>query len=98
VTGAVFEWLDVRREIEAVARQGLGETVLLHGGDNLDAFAVCHLGAGTEAGSATCYVKVAAARPRADAADHFDWLLEACEQLAAAHHATAQVAGVNATG
>ena len=46
-------------EIQSVKDQNLGETVLLWGGDSLDAFAICHCGEGTEAGQKTCYVKCA---------------------------------------
>jgi GNAT superfamily N-acetyltransferase len=96
LTHAVFPGLDVSREIEAVESQRLGDTVLVHEGDALAAFAVCHLGAGSEAGSGAAYVKFGAARPGADAARHFDHLLESCEELAASRGADRLVAGVNA--
>ena len=50
LTDAVFSGLDVRREIEAVAAQGLGDTVLLYREAQLVGVAVCHCGAGSEAG------------------------------------------------
>ena len=63
LTDSVHEGLDVREEIESVASQALGDTVLLWepGGSRLAALAVCHIGPGAEAGSGTCYVKFAAA-------------------------------------
>jgi len=95
LTGAVFDGLDVSREIDAVLDQGLGETVLVEGSSGLQAVAVCHLGPGTEAGSGMCYVKFAAARPGPDAARSFDHLLEACHDLAASSGASTVQAGVN---
>ncbi len=96
VTGSVFDGLDLRSEIEAVATQGLGDTVLLRDDDGrLTGFAVCHIGPGSEAGSGTCYVKFAAVRTGRDAGEHFGRLLEACETLAAARGAAKVVAGVN---
>jgi hypothetical protein len=55
-------------EIKSVAAQNLGETVLLHDGLALAAFAVCHRNAGSEAGSGTLCIKFAAARSGEDAA------------------------------
>lgn len=95
VTDAIFEGLDVSREIVAVADQGLGDTVLIWGGDSLEAFAVCHCGAGTEAGAKQCYVKFAAARPGAGAGKSFEHLLDACQALAAERGAELMEAGVN---
>lgn len=57
LTHAIHDGLDLEREIRAVATQQLGETVLVWDGDRLGAFAVCHLGADTEAGAGGCYVK-----------------------------------------
>jgi GNAT superfamily N-acetyltransferase len=95
VTDAILDGLDVEREIRAVQDQALGDT-LLHSIDGaLRGFAVCHAGAGTEAGSGVCYVKFAAVRPGPDAAADFDHVLDACERYAAARGATQLVAGVN---
>jgi GNAT superfamily N-acetyltransferase len=95
LTGAILEGLDVRWEIEAVAAQELGDTVLLWEGDALAGLAVCHAGAGTEAGSGSCYVKFGAVRPGADAASRFEALLAACEVFAAGRGAGRRVAGCN---
>ena len=83
LTGAVHEGLSLEREITAAQAQGLGDTVLLEGaGSGLDGLAVCHCGAGSEAGEDVCFVKFGAVRPGPDAADRFERLLDACEQLA----------------
>jgi GNAT superfamily N-acetyltransferase len=95
LTGAIFDGLDVSREIVATADQGLGDTVLIWGGDSLEAFAVCHCGAGTEAGDKRCYVKFGAARPGARAGKSFDHLLDACQSLAAERGLDHVEAGVN---
>lgn len=84
LTGAILDGLDVRREIEAVADQGLGDTVLVPDpAGGLAGFAVCHAGAGTEAGSGRCYVKFAAVRPGDGAAERLDRLVGAYEAYAA---------------
>ena len=96
LTDAVFRGLDLEREIVAVAAQRIGDTLLLPGDAGLDGVAVCHCGTGSEAGSDTCYVKVAAVRPGAGAADRFERLLDACEGFAADSGSERLVAGVNA--
>jgi len=91
LTGAIYEGLDVRREINAVADQQLGDTVLVWDNDRLAAFAICHGGANTEAGAGTAYLKFGAARSAAA----FEVLLSACEEFARARHLTRLEAGVN---
>ena len=61
----------------------------------LDGVAVCHCGAGSEAGSDTCYVKFAAARPGEGAAARFEALLDAGEAYAAESGPNRLVAGVD---
>jgi GNAT superfamily N-acetyltransferase len=95
LTDAVYRGLDLEREIAAVATQRIGDTLVLPGDDELDGVAVCQCGAGTEAGSDTCYVKVAAVRPGAGAADRFERLLDACEGFAAVSGFERLVAGVD---
>jgi hypothetical protein len=63
LTDAVFDGLDVTREICAVADQALGDTVLLWEDSTLVGVAICHCGPGSEAGGGTCYVKFGAVRP-----------------------------------
>lgn len=95
VTSAIYDGLDVSGEVHAVASQNLGDTVLLQDDSGLAGFAVCHYGAGTEAGSGACYVKFGAVRPGANAAQNFDRLLGACEALAAAEGMQVLIAGAN---
>jgi predicted N-acetyltransferase YhbS len=95
LTDRVFPGLDLAREVVAVATQRVGDTVLVRREGALDAMAVCHRGAGTEAGSDTCYVKFAAVRPGAGAAARFERLLDACEAYAAESGLGRVVAGVD---
>jgi predicted N-acetyltransferase YhbS len=95
LSDSILGGLDLAVEIRGVQSQGIGETVLLDGGDRLDGFAVCHVGAGSEAGGGNCYVKFGAARPGAGAAEAFERLMDACEALATARGLSQIVAGVN---
>jgi len=95
LTDAVLPGLDVRREIESVDGQKIGDTLLLGAGNRLSGLAVCHIGKGSEAGSGTTYVKFAAVCPGPDAPRNFTKLLEACEGLAAVRQARVVVGGVN---
>ncbi|HZI37464.1 MAG TPA: GNAT family N-acetyltransferase, partial [Acidimicrobiia bacterium] len=96
VTDATYPGLDVGREIEATSTQKLGDTVLVFGdAGGVDAFAVCHTGAGSEAGTGTCFVKFGAALPGPGADQRFARLIEACEAFAARQGAQAVVAGVH---
>lgn len=94
LAGAIYDGLDVSHEILATDAQHLGDTVLLRDDSELDGFAVCHCGAG-EAGSGTCFIKFAAARPGAAAPERFERLLDACDTLAAERGLARIVAGVN---
>jgi len=96
LTDAVYPGLDLSREIEAVREQRLGETVLIDDTAGLQAIAICHIGAGTEAGGGACYVKFAAVRPGPQAKRDFDLLIDACHALAAERGASVLVAGANA--
>jgi GNAT superfamily N-acetyltransferase len=95
LTGAIYEGLNVEREIRAVAEQKLGETVMIWDSSRLAGFAVCHCGAGSEAGSGALYVKFGAARPGLAGEQNFNRLLEACEAFAASRGLEKLVAGVN---
>lgn len=95
ITNAVFEGLDVTREIKVVFGQKRGDTVLVRDGAGLVAFAVCHCGAGTEAGSDACYVKFGAALPGPKGKEYFARLLDACISFAARKGASRLIAGVN---
>ena len=96
LTDGVYPGLDLSREIEAVRAQRLGDTVLIDDGAGLQGVAICHVGAGTEAGGGTCYVKFGAVRPGPDAERLFGLLIDACHELAADRGATTLVAGANA--
>ena len=95
VTGAIYDGLDVSGEIRAVASENRGDSVLLQDNSGLAGLAVCHCGAGTEAGSGACYVKFGAIRPGPDAGRNFERLLDACEALAAAEGMQVLIAGAN---
>lgn len=95
LTDAVFEGLDLRREVAAVDTQGLGDTVLVPGDSGFDAVALCHCGPGSEAGDDICLIKFGAARPGPGAAARFERLLDACERLAAERGLGRLDAGMN---
>jgi N-acetylglutamate synthase-like GNAT family acetyltransferase len=96
LTDHVFPGLDIRREIVAADELGLGDTVLVRDEEGaLAGMAVCHCGAGSEAGSDTCYVKFGAVRPGEGAGGRFERLLDACEAFAADSGLSRLVAGVS---
>jgi predicted N-acetyltransferase YhbS len=92
LTDSIYKGLDLEREIMAVRKQKLGDTVLVWGHDALIGLAVCHCGSGTEAGPDQCYIKFAAASKEENA---FDRLLNACEELAQMNRMSHVFAGVN---
>jgi GNAT superfamily N-acetyltransferase len=95
LTDTIYPGLDVRSEIQAVAAQNLGDTVLMHDHGRLVAFGVCHLGKGSEAGSDAGYIKFAAVRSDPNAVHSFHRLIAACEALTSASGITQLMAGVN---
>jgi len=95
LTGKILPGLDVGGEIRTIAAQRLGETVLVYDGAGLAGFAACHIGAGSEAGTGTTFVKFGAARPGSDAPKLFGHLLEACEAVASETACREILAGVN---
>jgi GNAT superfamily N-acetyltransferase len=95
LTGAIFDGLDVSLEIRSVAAQQLGDTLLLWDRDALEGFAVCHAGAGTEAGANHCYIKFAAVRPGPGGEATLNRLLGACEAFAAARGLQRLMGGMN---
>ena len=95
LTASAYEGLDLEREIHAVGRQGLGEVLLLDDSSGLAGMAICHLGAGTEAGSRGCYIKFGLVRPGRGAEVRFSALLDLCEALAADQGADHVELGVN---
>jgi len=95
LTGAVYDGFDVTTEMRSVQAQRLGDTVLLRDGDRVAGLAVCHCGAGSEAGSGACFVKIGAVAPGAEAGERFEQLLDACSAFAAARGLGSVVAGVD---
>jgi GNAT superfamily N-acetyltransferase len=95
LTDAVYDGLDLTCEIEAVHAQQFGDTVLLLDGSQVSGFAVCHCGAGTEAGAGVCFIKFGAVRPGTPAGQRFTELLSACEEFAASRGMTSLGGGVN---
>jgi len=94
LTDGLYPGLDLADDIESVHRLGLGDTVLV-ADDRIAGLAVCHVGAGTEAGSDTCYVKFGAVRGGAGAEERFGALLDAVEAFAASQPVANVSAGVN---
>ena len=95
LTNAIYAGLDLTQEIVAVQAQNLGDTVLLWDQTALAGFAICHCGAGSEAGSEVCYVKFGAVRSGAQAGEEFEQLLDRCEAFGATQKMLRLVAGVN---
>jgi N-acetylglutamate synthase-like GNAT family acetyltransferase len=95
LTGTVFPGLDLEIELQSVLKQGLGDAIVLETNGELDGMAVCHCGAGSEAGSGVCYVKFGAVRPGPGARARFELLLDACEAFAAESGAERLLAGVS---
>ncbi len=93
LTDSVFSGLDVTGEILSVGEQETGETVLVREGSRVAGLAVCHTGAGSEAGSGRASVKFAAVRPGAGGAAWLRRLLQGVEAWAASERAPVVVAG-----
>ena len=92
----LYDGLDLTKEILAVATQKTGDTVLLWDGSQLEGFAICHMGAGSEAGTGVCLIKFGAARSGPKAAASFERLLDACEALAVSYRVDRLTGGANA--
>lgn len=95
LTDALYPGLDLEQEIRAVDLQALGDTILLDDEGGICGFAVCHAGAGSEAGPGACYLKFATVRHGEGTPQRFERLLDACEGYAAARGLTRLLAGVN---
>ncbi|MEW6271809.1 MAG: GNAT family N-acetyltransferase [Thermodesulfobacteriota bacterium] len=94
IAGELQRGLDPSDEIEATSRLGLGDTVLVRDGGRVQAFALCHCGAGTEAGGGACFVKLAMVRPGAGEAA-LARLLDGCAALAVRRSLSVLLAGVS---
>jgi hypothetical protein len=95
LTNSIYEGLDLEREICAVDKQHLGDTVLTWDGSRLAGFAVCHAGPGTEAGSGKCYIKFAAVRSGPYSTLEFRRLLAASGEFGASCGTKLLTAGMN---
>lgn len=96
---SIYAGLDLTIEIESVANQKLGDTILLTDNKNgkLIGLAICHRGAHTEAGNGNCYVKFGTAVENGEfsASENFERLLESCELFAASQGLSKLTVGVN---
>ena len=106
LTNSIYEGLNLGTEICSVKKQNLGDTILLwrqegHNSNyndedsSLIGLAVCHCGAGSEAGGSTCYIKFGAVKPGPGARRDFENLLKVCETFAVKYGMTRLAAGVN---
>lgn len=95
IAGAVYEGMDLTREIRSIYEHDFGDTILLRQGGALTGFACCHQGAGSEAGSPQTLVKFAAVLPGAGTRQAFRSLVAACESFAARRGTARLVAGTN---
>ncbi|MGD1703785.1 hypothetical protein [Dapis sp. BLCC M229] len=75
--------------------QRLGDTLFIGKNGNLEGFAVCHYGAGTEAGSDTCYIKFGAVNSGKKGSERFAQLLNECEIFSNIIGMSKLIAGVN---
>jgi hypothetical protein len=96
LTDAIHPGLNLGVEIDAIEKQGLGDTVLIDDVSGPTGLDVCHIGAGTEAGGGNCYIKFGGVRPGTRADHDFRRLLQACQSLASDRGARVLVAGMNA--
>jgi GNAT superfamily N-acetyltransferase len=90
----IYAGLDLAKEIRSVDMQKLGDTIFLERPQQeVVAFAISHVGAGTEAGSGNCYLKFGAVK--GDNQGFFDELLDACAEYASSQRVSRLCAGVN---
>jgi GNAT superfamily N-acetyltransferase len=106
LTNSVYDGLDLKHEIIAVSNQNLGDTILLYSNNynnttnkddnnSLVGLAVCHCGAGSEAGSGVCYIKFGIVLSHDYSEENFKNLLNATSSLAKDRQLSRIVAGVN---
>ena len=95
LAGSLYPGLDLGREIAVVLEHGLGDVIALTEDSRVAGFAICHAGAGSEAGTQLVYVKFAMARPGAGAGERLARLVGACEAFAAARGVRKITAGVS---
>jgi len=94
--GTLYPGLEVTGEIESLNDQRIGETVIVSDGSRLVGLATCHLGAGSEAGGGSTYVKFGAVAPGPGSDRRLETLVTSVEALGRARGQTQIEAGVNA--
>jgi GNAT superfamily N-acetyltransferase len=94
LTHKILKGLDLGDEIRSVLKQHIGDVVLIFTRGDLDGFAVCMNGPGSEGGEKLCFVKFAAARGGAGAGERFSRLLVAIDTFALSRGVSIE-AGVN---
>ncbi len=93
---AVFPGLDPCEEIDYASDQKLGDTVSISRDGRPVAFALAHVGTGSEAGSGVCALKLAVLEAGRDAEGDLGRLLDACEELGREIAAGRLQMGINA--
>jgi GNAT superfamily N-acetyltransferase len=95
LTSQIYQGLSFNRHMVTVDEFALGDVIVLLNDSSLLGFAVCHWGAGSEAETNACYIKLAAIAPGDSAAAHFNQLLQACLSYAKSKGATELFAGTS---
>jgi GNAT superfamily N-acetyltransferase len=96
LTDALYSGLDLTEEIRATYAQRLGDTVLVDdAGRGVVAFAVCHYGPHSEAGSGRCFIKFGAVLGGPSSKWDYLRLLDGCEALAVSVGTPRLLAGAN---
>lgn len=94
---AVLPGLDLGCEMTTVLDGNIGDVIALADRSKVEGFAICHSGAGSEAGTKGFYVKFALVRSGDGAAERLSRLIAACE-AEAARRGVAQVSAGVSTG
>jgi predicted N-acetyltransferase YhbS len=95
LTDELYPGLDLRTEIRSLQRAGCGETLVLASMAEIDGFAICHYGPGSEAPRDAVYVKFAAMSSRIHPAERFVTLLDGIDAYASRSGAATLEAGMN---
>ena len=95
VSTMLCDGLDLTGEVECLAEPDMGDVVIVREEGRVAGFALCHVGARSEAVTGSCYVKFAAVRPGAGGVGLLDGLLDTCEGFAAQRGAGRLEVGVN---
>lgn len=92
LSDSIYPGLDLSVEIKALACCKVGETIFIENENGeINGFAVCHYGHGSEATSNSCYIKFAAASNE----EQFSRLLSECLKLSSEVGVTHMSAGIN---